>query len=107
MWRHDLRPDAPDVLIDVIARALAADPNDRFHSAGEFETALGKAGATEVPAAAESSVPAKGPRAGIWLMWAAIAGAAAVVGAALSSSDVRARLGGRDREASVVFADTP
>jgi len=104
---RDLRPDAPDVFIDVVERALAADPNGRFQNAGEFETALGKVGAAEVPAVAESSVPAKGPRAGIWLTWAAIAGAAVLVAAAVSFNDLRARLGGRDQDASMVLADTP
>lgn len=104
---RDLRPDAPDVFIDVVETALVDDPADRFQSAGEFETALRKVRATEVPAAAGSSAPATGPRAGFWLTWVAIAGAAVLIAAAVSFGDIRARLGGRDQEAPVVFADTP
>lgn len=37
---RDVRPDAPDPFIDVVERALATDPNDRFQTAGELGAAL-------------------------------------------------------------------
>ena len=37
---RDLRPDLPDAFIQVVERATATEPKDRFHTAGELESAL-------------------------------------------------------------------
>jgi hypothetical protein len=44
-WRHlrDARADLPDAFVQVVERALAPDPADRFGSAGEMELALSTA----------------------------------------------------------------
>jgi len=45
-WLRDLRPDVPSDLVQVIERALDADPARRFASAGEMERALHRAAGT-------------------------------------------------------------
>src|SRR5262245_9539323 len=42
-WLRDLRPELPGELVQVIERAVEADPARRFQSAGEMERALGGA----------------------------------------------------------------
>jgi len=37
---RDLRPDAPDAFVQVVEKALARRPDDRYQSAGEMEAAL-------------------------------------------------------------------
>src|SRR5262249_50773765 len=37
---HDLRPELPDGFVRVVERALAIDPVERFHTAGEAQAAL-------------------------------------------------------------------
>lgn len=37
---RDVRPELPDGFVQIVERALAADPGDRFQSAGAFEAAL-------------------------------------------------------------------
>ena len=37
---RDARPDLPAVLVDIVERAIAVDPRERFESAGAFEAAL-------------------------------------------------------------------
>jgi serine/threonine-protein kinase len=104
---RDACRDAPSAFVDVVERSLAADPKDRFQSAGEFETALRRTQAAEVAETVELPAPADRPRAGSWLTWAAVGGAVVfLVAAVVSFGDVRARLGGRDQEASAVYADT-
>ncbi len=49
---HDLRPDLPENFVQVIERALAADPAERFSSAGEMLRGLSGALGSERPAAA-------------------------------------------------------
>jgi serine/threonine protein kinase len=39
-WLRDARPDLPDAFVQVIERALVADPNERYGSAGALEAAL-------------------------------------------------------------------
>src|SRR5581483_6972141 len=40
IWRRDARPDLPDGFVRVIERALAANPEQRYQTAGEFDEAL-------------------------------------------------------------------
>src|SRR5882762_11954502 len=47
----DLRPDAPAAVSNVIARALAKDPNARLQTAAEFRDALGAASGSAARAA--------------------------------------------------------
>ncbi len=39
-WLRDARPDLPDGFVRIIERALAADPEQRYQTAGEFDEAL-------------------------------------------------------------------
>jgi eukaryotic-like serine/threonine-protein kinase len=39
---RDVRPDLPTVFVQAIERALEASPTGRYHTAGAFETALGR-----------------------------------------------------------------
>ena len=51
---RDARPDLPDVLVDVVECAIAADRRDRYQSAGALEAALKAAqGSLEHVAATE------------------------------------------------------
>ena len=67
---RDLRPELPDGVVQIVERAAAHDPHDRFHSAGELEHALtGTLGAHAAvpvpdPAASRARYPRRGGRSG-------------------------------------------
>jgi tetratricopeptide (TPR) repeat protein len=46
---HDARPDLADGFVAVVERAMAPDPQRRFHSAGELQTALATSLGVEIP----------------------------------------------------------
>lgn len=69
---RDARPDLSPAFIDVIERAIAPDPNDRYQSAGRFGNALAATAALKY-----SSDPA--PAFDKWPIAAAIGAVAAVV----------------------------
>ena len=52
---RDARPDLPSAFVHVIDRAIAADPKERYASAGELEADLINAQASAVPAAATAA----------------------------------------------------
>jgi eukaryotic-like serine/threonine-protein kinase len=56
---RDLRADAPDGTLQVIERAIAPDPSQRYQTAGEFERALASSAGTQ---AALAGVGAYDPR---------------------------------------------
>jgi TolB-like protein/Tfp pilus assembly protein PilF len=70
---RDVRPDLPAAFVQAVERALAANPRDRFASAGEMERAL-----AEVAGARAARRP---PRRGLALAAAALAAAAAIAAA--------------------------
>jgi serine/threonine-protein kinase len=75
------RPDLPSAFVEVVERALASDPRDRFGSAGEMEAALGAA--VRVDDASGARVARGGTRASDatarWLAGIGLAAAAAVL----------------------------
>jgi hypothetical protein len=68
---RDIRPDLPDGFIQVVERATAGDPRERFASAGALEAAL-------VHLITPPSPPPPSPGPG-WRVWPAVAGAAAIL----------------------------
>jgi serine/threonine protein kinase/WD40 repeat protein len=56
-----LRPDLPAVTDDVLARALAKNPDDRFPTCGDFVDALGRALAVPGPGGRHPSFPSSAP----------------------------------------------
>jgi len=89
---RDARPDLPGGFILVVERALAADPGQRFESAGAMETALagwlGLAATTPDPSPAPAA-PAPATRARPVLAWMVAAVLAIVVAAATAALWVR------------------
>ena len=82
---QDLRADLPASFLRVLERAIAAKPEDRFESAGEFLAALGTASVGVV-----ASPGVNGRRwNGAWLT--AVAAAIALAGAAAGALYMRAR----------------
>ena len=59
----EARPDLPAAVADVVMRALAKQPGDRFQSAGEFSTAFAEsaAGAESAPVVAAPETAANAP----------------------------------------------
>ena len=52
---RDLRPDLPEAFVATVERALDSDPTRRYHSVGDFESALRESlGAAQSPAATAS-----------------------------------------------------
>ena len=77
----DLRPDLPDVLVQVIERAIAFDPTQRYQSAGAMEQALSAALAlvpAERPLTQQEPPPTRH-----WMTTAALTLATAAIGIAL------------------------
>ena len=73
----DLRPEVPQVLVQVIERAVSSDPHSRYRTVGELEHALvSSSGAQDQPSAPETAVTSTPARAA-W-MWPAIAAAALI-----------------------------
>ena len=73
----DVRPDLPEALIAVVTKALAADPRDRWPSAGSMAEAL--RGVLASPVAPAATAPPR-PRRMRWIV-AATAALAATIGA--------------------------
>jgi serine/threonine protein kinase len=48
---RDVRPDLPEEFVQIVERALAADPEDRYRTAGAFEAALARFLGRPAPAA--------------------------------------------------------
>ena len=79
---RDLRPDLPDTIIQIVERALAVDPKQRYQTAGAFERALsfGSAARPQFDAPAEPVAAARFvPR------WLQAAGAVTVLAAAAAA----------------------
>ena len=84
---RDVRPELPSTFVDAVMRAVAADPNARYESAGEFEHALRRTIAPETidpsaPASATKKTTRRRRHAALGasiLMVAAIAAAAGVI----------------------------
>lgn len=82
---RDLRPDLPDTIVQVVERAVAADPRQRYRTAGEFERTLTLGGDLGPRYPDPSTIPsvASNPRARLAPRWLQGAGALAIlVGAA-------------------------
>lgn len=68
---YDTRPDLPKSFVTVVERALEADPQRRYSSAGEMQTALSRTLASAGP-----EHPTARP---LWTRWGALVAAAALV----------------------------
>jgi serine/threonine-protein kinase len=104
-YLQDMRPDLPEAFIRVVERAIEHDPNDRYRTAGEFESALARLSAP----AQDAVVPAPPPRinavsAHVWkraaLASVSVAIAMVAVGAILWSR-IDSRATGRTPSATV------
>ena len=86
---RDARPDLPGGFILVVERALAADPGQRFESAGAMETALagwlGLAATADPPASPAPASPERSTRARPVLAWVVAAVLAVVVSASTAA----------------------
>ncbi len=60
-----VRPELPNLLGAVIARATALDPGERYASVDEFLTAFARTAGTDTPALAETYTPAENPYKGL------------------------------------------
>jgi tRNA A-37 threonylcarbamoyl transferase component Bud32/tetratricopeptide (TPR) repeat protein len=58
---HDARPDLTDGFVAVVERAMDPDPQRRFHSAGELQTALARSLGVETPTPQPGAVEAVVP----------------------------------------------
>jgi Tol biopolymer transport system component len=80
---RDLRPELPEGVVQIVERAAAHDPHERFHSAGELEHALtGTLGAhavATVPGLAASGGTPPTARRPIWVTWLPFAATAALL----------------------------
>ena len=105
---RDVRPDLSPVFIDVVERALARNPADRYKSAGEFGNALAAAaGVPHLPDVSEASNTQQK-----WQRFAIAAAAVAVllVGLSVYQRSTEPRLDGAATEAVTnppVAASTP
>ena len=67
---RDLRPDVPDSIVQVVERATAPDPRQRYRTVGELEHALATASGTHAVVVDAPPVPGTFPRSGV-MTWAA------------------------------------
>ncbi len=78
---RDVRPDLPSAFVRVIDRAIAADPNRRYASAGALESDLARAVEEDTHAPRTGVVTRPGSRRGQWAVLAVAAVIVAVVAA--------------------------
>lgn len=85
----DLRPDLPDGFVAAVEKALAADPDQRFKSAGELEAALASTLVDEGDPTASRARTGRRSRAG-WLIVIGVAAlaAAGVLGVRVLAPDL-------------------
>jgi serine/threonine protein kinase len=77
---RDVRADLPDGFVDVVDRACAPDPSQRYATAGAMHAALaGVLGVSSSVSSASTDVRSATPRAGRWGLAAVLALAATVV----------------------------
>jgi Tol biopolymer transport system component len=85
--RHlrDLRPDAPEAIVEVIERAIAPQVHERYQTAGEFEHALIAASGSQASIVRTGSAPAAVVTSARsrWSVWPWVAALTLVAAAAL------------------------
>ena len=102
---RDLRPELPEAVVQVVERAAAHDPEDRYQTAGELEHALvGTLGAHASPAVSTSgpagqtlSANARSRRTTAWVTWTSVAVAALALTALALGGSLRAPTRGESR----------
>ena len=78
---RDLRPDLPEAFVATVERALDSDPTRRYHSVGDFESALRDSlGVPAARAAVQAPAAVRRPRLGFAFLAAAAALVALIAG---------------------------
>jgi len=77
---RDLRPDAPEAIVEVIERAIAPEASERYQTAGEFEHALIAASGSQASIGQTNGAPGAAviPSHAHWLVWPWVAALALI-----------------------------
>jgi tRNA A-37 threonylcarbamoyl transferase component Bud32 len=103
---RDVRPDLPGAFIRVVERALKPNPDDRYASAGAFETALAEAIAAPPPPVRGWKHPGVLAVLGVLVVAAGIAALAWRGGGAVRSEGVAAAVPDGYRISAMLFDDS-